>query len=374
MFLIVTTTKCCITFRGYAQAGLWTTNFIMKTKSTTLENVSTEAENPRLRIAGVMPCALSHGSLFSGIGGFDLAAHWSGWNNIFQVEKDEWCRKVLAKNFPGTKRYDDIKEFNAKKYEGTIDVISGGFPCQPFSVAGKQRGKDDDRYLWEEMLRVIREVKPSFVVGENVTGIIGMALDTVLSDLEAENYTTETFIIPACGKNAWHRRDRVWITAYKNSNSFRCNGIIGKEKSNFGGFGKSGAGNNERVFREKVFPDTTTQGFQERGSQTVVRPEQEQKFERCSSISTHTDNTGCEEQRQPIANGTKFFAPKCSSWWEAEPAVGRVVDGLPNRVDRLKGLGNAIVPQVAFEIFSAIGAVSLHGAYGGAMKSSGIRS
>jgi len=159
---------------------------------------------------------MNHGSLFSGIGGFDLAAAWMGWNNVFSCEKDEWCNKVLAKNFPNTERHLNIKDFNAKKYNGTIDIISGGFPCQPFSVAGQRKGKADDRYLWEEMLRIINEAKPAFVVGENVTGIIGMALDTVLSDLEAQDYTTETFIIPACSKNAWHRRDRVWIVAYAN--------------------------------------------------------------------------------------------------------------------------------------------------------------
>lgn len=329
----------------------------MKTKISHIEKVSTEDENPALRIAGVMPCALSHGSLFSGIGGFDLAAHWMGWENVFQVEKDEWCRKVLANNFPETKRYEDIKEFNAKKYEGTIDVISGGFPCQPFSVAGKQKGKDDDRYLWEEMLRVIRDVKPSFVVGENVTGIIGMALDTVLSDLEAEGYTTETFIIPACGKNAWHRRDRVWITAYKNSNSFRCNGSIGKEKSNFGGFGKSGAGNNERLHREQIFSHSNGK----RKSQSKrIDENKRQWISNSSEITSNTNNSNSKEQRKPFSNEKKFFAPRCDSWWEAEPGMGRVVDGLPNRVDRLKGLGNAIVPQIAFEIFSAIGNVVQH--------------
>lgn len=355
-------------FEKTKAGGLKTINFIMKTKISHIENVSTEAENPALRIAPVMPCALSHGSLFSGIGGFDLAAHWMGWENVFQVEKDEWCRKVLAKNFPETKRYEDIKEFNAKKYEGTIDVISGGFPCQPFSVAGKRKGKDDDRYLWEEMLRVIATIKPTYVVGENVTGIIGLALDTVLSDLEAQDYTTETFIIPACSKNAWHRRDRVWIVAYANSigrqDEQKENGksVCNGERNN--PIEKQGRGEQQcRAGKSGViFPNPTTQGFQERRSQTVVRPEQEQKFERCSSISANTNNTGCEEQRQSITNGTELFAPKCSSWWEAEPAVGRVVDGLPGRVDRLKGLGNAIVPQVAFEIFSAIGAVSLHGA------------
>ena len=180
-------------------------------------NSNIDVLHPPLRQTHVMPPCLSHGSLFSGIGGFDLAAQWMGWNNIFQVEKDDWCRKVLAKNFPKTERFADIKDFTGYEYTNRIDVISGGFPCQPFSVAGQRKGKDDDRYLWEEMLRVIATIKPTYVVGENVTGIIGLALDTVLSDLEAQDYTTETFIIPACSKNAWHRIDRFWIVAYANS-------------------------------------------------------------------------------------------------------------------------------------------------------------
>ena len=187
------------------------------THTKTNDGMKNETMNSELSKAEVLPSCLSHGSLFSGIGGFDLAAQWMGWNNIFQVEKDDWCRKVLAKNFPKTERFADIKDFTGYEYTNRIDVISGGFPCQPFSVAGQRKGKDDDRYLWEEMLRVIGTIKPTYVVGENVTGIIGLALDTVLSDLEAQDYTTETFIIPACSKNAWHRRDRVWIVAYANS-------------------------------------------------------------------------------------------------------------------------------------------------------------
>ena len=330
-------------------------------------DLSTEAVNPRLRKGAVMPPCLSHGSLFSGIGGFDLAAQWSGWKNVFQVEKDEWCRKVLAKNFPQTKRYEDIKNFNAKKYEGTIDVISGGFPCQPFSVAGKQKGKDDDRYLWEEMLRIIREVKPSFVVGENVTGIIGMALDTVLFDLETEGYTTETFIIPACGKNAWHRRDRVWIIAYtdnrRNSRTSTKNENSSKEKRVQKRNEMEQSGKPSDLWRKSVFPDTSGKLGNERKNGNYKKKGQIQcETGRSGGVSAYSDNTGCQEQRQSIANGKKFFAPKCNSWWEAEPGMDRVVDGLPNRVDRLKGLGNAIVPQVAYEIFSAIGAVSRHGA------------
>jgi len=295
-----------------------------------------DALHPPLRQTHVMPPCLSHGSLFSGIGGFDLAAQWMGWSNIFQVEKDDWCRKVLAKNFPKTERFADIKDFTGYEYTNRIDVISGGFPCQPFSVAGQRKGKDDDRYLWEEMLRVIATIKPTYVVGENVTGIIGLALDTVLSDLEAQDYTTETFVIPACGKNAWHRRDRVWIVAYANS--------IGRQDE------------------QKENGKFVCYGERHNQIKEQSREQQQCRISQSGFISANSDNTGRKEQRKSITNGTELFAPKCSSWWETEPGVGRVVDGLPGRVDRLKGLGNAIVPQVAFEIFSAIGAVSRHGA------------
>ena len=284
----------------------------------------------------VMPSCLSHGSLFSGIGGFDLAASWMNWTNVFQCEKDEWCRKILAKNFPQSKQFADIKDFDGKEYTGTIDVISGGFPCQPFSVAGQRKGKDDDRYLWEEMLRVVGEIKPTYVVGENVTGIIGMALDTVLSDLETQGYTTETFIIPACGKNAWHRRDRVWIVAYAHSIGWH---------------------NEQKKSVKPLFNGNGNDTIKEQS-----RRQQQCRVSQSGFISTNTNNTGCEEQREQFTDGTKQFAPKCSSWWETEPGMGRVVDGLSGRVDRLKGLGNAIVPQVAFEIFKGLESVHRHGA------------
>lgn len=267
-----------------------------------------DALHPPLRQTHVMPPCLSHGSLFSGIGGFDLAAQWMGWNNIFQVEKDDWCRKVLAKNFPKTERFADIKDFTGYEYTNRIDVISGGFPCQPFSVAGQRKGKGDDRYLWEEMLRVIATIKPTYVVGENVTGIIGLALDTVLSDLEAQDYTTETFIIPACSKNAWHRRDRVWIVAYANSIGWQD-----EQKEN----GKSVC-NGER-----------NNPIEKQGGE-----QQQCRTGKSSSVFPDTDNTGCEEQRQPITDGTELFAPKCSSWWEAEPGVGRKINGFPAWLDR----------------------------------------
>ena len=220
---------------------------------------------------------MRHGSLFTGIGGFDLASSWMGWENVFQVEWDKWCQKVLAKNFPDALRFGDIVEFNKMLQDGKIttdtecqrtfrqsenkedgrnrkeiftngvqtakgiipcgnssignderinighiDIITGGFPCQPFSHAGKRAGISDERYLWPEMLTTIRILKPTFVVGENVAGLISMengkTLDGILSDLANEGYETEQFIIPACGVGAWHRRDRIWIVCHTERN------------------------------------------------------------------------------------------------------------------------------------------------------------
>src|SRR5690606_34646459 len=146
-------------------------------------------------------------------GGFDLAAQRVGIDNVFQVENDSFCKRVLEKNFPKVKRYADINNFNGKEYVGKIDIISGGFPCQPFSLAGNRKGENDNRYLWPQMLRVIQQIKPTWVVGENVAGIINMALHKVLFDLENSGYSSQAFVIPACAKNALHKRDRVWIIA-----------------------------------------------------------------------------------------------------------------------------------------------------------------
>ena len=146
---------------------------------------------------------MTHGSLFSGIGGFDLAAEWAGIKNVFTVENDEFCNKVLEKNFPNTKKHGNIYEFDGTKYRGQIDIISGGFPCQPFSLAGQRKGTEDDRHLWPEMLRIIREANPEWVIGENVAGILsvdgGMVIEQVLLDLEDAGYEVmPPFVIPAC--------------------------------------------------------------------------------------------------------------------------------------------------------------------------------
>ena len=160
---------------------------------------------------------MKHGSLFSGIGGFDLAADWMGWENIFHCEIAEFPRKILNHYWPNAECHEDIKKTDFTKYRGTVDIISGGFPCQPYSAAGKRLGKEDDRHLWPEMLRVIREVKPQWVVGENVRGLLnwngGMVFHEVCADLENIGYEVQAFIIPASGINAPHQRERLWIVA-----------------------------------------------------------------------------------------------------------------------------------------------------------------
>lgn len=277
-----------------------------------------------------------HGSLFSGIGGFDLAAQWNGINNLFQVEIDEFCQKVLSKNFPETAKFKDIRNFNAKEYYGQITILSGGFPCQPFSVAGKQKGAEDERYLWEEMLRVIREIQPKWIVAENVYGLItnqnGMVLNKVFTDLENSGYEIQPFIIPACGKDAPHKRERIWIVA--NSNSERCN-------------------NEQKENRKSLCYEKQYNSIEE----------QKRDFEQCrieqSNINvTNSDNIGVRyDDRQEQMQLTRSSWQ--SNWYEIATKLCRVDDGVSDRVDRLKSLGNAIVPQIAYEIFRNIIEVEL---------------
>ena len=157
---------------------------------------------------------MRHGSLFSGIDGFSLAAEWMNWINIFQVEIDNYCNKLLKQNFPNVKKYTDIRNFDGTEYRGLIDILTGGFPCQGFSVAGKQRGKSDPRWLWPQMFRVIREIQPPWIVGENVPGIIKLALEDICASLEGEGYEVQPFIIPSASIGAWDKRERVWIIGY----------------------------------------------------------------------------------------------------------------------------------------------------------------
>lgn len=162
---------------------------------------------------------MTHGSLFSGIGGFDLAAAWAGWTNVFNCEIDPFCRRVLKYHFPESEQYEDIRTTDFTVWRDCIDVLTGGFPCQPFSLAGKRKGTADDRYLWPAMLGVVRTVRPRWVVGENVLGIVnwsqGMVFEQVCADLEAAGYEVQAYLIPAAGVGAPHLRYRTWFVAHR---------------------------------------------------------------------------------------------------------------------------------------------------------------
>ena len=193
---------------------------------------------------------LTHLSLFSGIGGLDLAAEWAGIQTIGQCEWADYPTKVLEKHWPNVPRWKDIRTLTKESFyeragRRTVDIISGGFPCQPFSVAGKQRGKEDDRYLWPEMVRVIKELRPTWVVGENVAGIVRMALPEILSELEACGYRTRVFLIPACAVGARHIRYRVAIVGYTEHNGLSSATITG-------GVEKTGRGQQEGEKTEKI--------------------------------------------------------------------------------------------------------------------------
>lgn len=165
---------------------------------------------------------MKHGSLFSGIGGFDLAAQYMGWENVFHCEWNEFGQKVLKYYWPNAISYSDITKTDFTPHANTIDILTGGFPCQPYSTAGKRLGKEDERHLWPEMLRAIREISPRWVVGENVRGLTnwngGVVFDELQADLEAEGYEVLPFLLPACGVGAPHRRDRIWFIAHASNN------------------------------------------------------------------------------------------------------------------------------------------------------------
>lgn len=319
---------------------------------------------------------MTHLSLFTGIGGLDLAAEWAGFETVGQCEWADYPTKVLEKHWPGVPRWRDIRtlakeEFYERTGLRTVDVISGGFPCQPFSVAGKRRGKEDDRYLWPEMLRVIQELRPAWVVGENVAGIVSMALDQVLSDLEGIGYACQAFVIPACAVDAPHRRDRCAIVAYSDSGGqlYRETEKHSAETLEYAqrDFGRCG---------EDV-ADAECIGLWENGDQSARDPKRDNpahwkkrqtelcetgcgssnvphaKGSRCKGYDEATSEQACRPgQRQPRA-ARRPGNPK-GEWWSAEPDVGRVAHGVPHRVDRLRCLGNAVVPQQFYPIFKAI--------------------
>jgi len=270
---------------------------------------------------------MKHGSLFSGIGGFDLAADWMGWENIFHCEIAEFPRKILNHYWPNAECHEDIKKTDFTKYRGTVDIISVGFPCQPYSAAGKRLGKEDDRHLWPEMLRVIREVKPQWVVGENVRGLLnwngGMVFHEVCSDLENIGYEVQAFIIPASGVNAPHQRERLWIVANSRHNAERKTGIsITNEGEQSSIIHTTEQSRNTSTIFNNGFCDLqrdaahsslyanglSTEGRMDMGGELLEGREREEKtngFGIISKDATDTQNYGRKTDER-INNGTKY--------------------------------------------------------------------
>jgi DNA (cytosine-5)-methyltransferase 1 len=328
--------------------------------------------------------------LFSGLGGFSLGLERTGkFKTVAFCEIDKYCTLLLQKHWKGIKIYEDVRKINKEQFDTDgieyPDIITGGFPCQPFSVAGKQKGTGDDRHLWPEMFRIIKTFKPKFVIGENVKGLIniqdGVVFETVCTDLESEGYEVQAFNIPAAGVGAPHRRERIWILATLGNSELNgssttkiTRSIIETSNNNKEGEnatrefeGTSKSRNSQDVENSRC---TLQQGtvFQEENENEIRKGNADQS-QRSSSSSeydvanssseqSHSNDNGQEQreisQQEQIELGGGSSGTLWPSNWEFEPNVGRVANGVPGRVHRLKGLGNSIVPKIAEEIGKAI--------------------
>ena len=283
---------------------------------------------------------LRHLDLFSGIGGFSLGLESTGgFETVAFCDIDKYCLQVLEKRFPSVPRYTDIKELNYDKIKSDglfpIDIITGGYPCQPFSVAGRKKGEEDPRHLWPEMFRLIKELRPSWVIGENVSGHIKLGLDTVLKNLESEGYSARTFSISASSVGANHQRERVWIVA--------------NARQHERGFQPSG---NQEGIRPRTFEKTKRSSAADKTSRSGTREE----------TLANAECIGQQRQGKPVrpSSSTKDSdgqtswsydgSQRAEGWWNIEPNVGRVAHGVSSRVDRLKSLGNSLVPQIPYYI------------------------
>ncbi|MDR1525962.1 MAG: DNA cytosine methyltransferase [Tannerella sp.] len=354
---------------------------------------------------------MTHGSLFSGIGGFDLAAQWCGWTNIFQCENDPFCQRVLKYYFPKTILYEDIKTTDFTEWNGRIDILTAGFPCQPFSNAGQRRGTDDDRYFWPEVKRIIRETQPPWFVGENVTGITSMVqpgseievenpsylfgedytetvlrqeyvIETICGDLEREGYSVHPVIIPACAVEAPHRRDRIFFISHRG-------------ESGTGAFADADSNDAERYRHGETYcPDGETESkrivagvgraFDFGGERIAAdtngkRPPGRNKYIKQIAEAPGNAETGgfCSNRIAPHPDGSRRLQddenkqtgqleqniPNWRNFPTQSPVCNRN-DGFPGRLDgitfpawrngSIHALGNAVVPQVAYEIFKII--------------------
>jgi len=328
---------------------------------------------------------MKHGSLFSGIGGFDLAAEWMGWENVFHCEIDEFPRKILNYYWPNSISYHDIKTTDFSVHRGQIDILTGGFPCQPYSAAGKRLGKEDDRHLWPYMLEAIRSIQPRWVVGENVRGLVnwsdGLVFEEVQVDLEAEGYEVQAFILPAAGIGAPHRRDRVWFVA-KNTNS---SGFVQRKYEEKGTEiweqRDIGSGDSEWIHRKKGTnaSDSNNKRLERQTSERIQTRQRGNCRIQNDKFTWYSGENGVElhdAYADSIRQSSEKYRQKETRWttkkgfsnnWQNFPTQSPICggdDGLPSRLDgitfpkwrneSIKAYGNAIVPQVAYEIFKAI--------------------
>ena len=342
--------------------------------------------------------------LFSGLGGFSLGLENTGYfETIAFCDNNQYSKLILDKHWKGVKIYDDVREITKEKFkEDGIefpDIITGGFPCQPFSVAGKQKGTSDDRHLWPEMFRIIKAFKPRFVIGENVRGIVniqdGVVFETVCTNLEDEGYEVQPFNIPAAGVGAPHRRERIWFIAVREDVANTIGNDEGREisrsdeetrriqeehRTEHSTTGKSSRtsevrnGDNGYETTESNVADTEGLRFRGRSGEErgIKKNEFQQTEQKGSSFRSETERRSSQSGGDDVANtigerGRSRIterqdaedvrqSPQSSNtgWWHVEPNVGRVAHGIPGRVHRLKGLGNSIVPQIVEEIGKAI--------------------
>jgi len=304
--------------------------------------------------------------LFSGIGGFSLAASWV-WGDDLEIagfcEIDKYAQKVLKKNFPGVPIFEDIQELDGKRFTD-IDLITGGFPCQDISIAGKGEGIEGSRSgLWSEMHRVISEIRPRYALIENVPMLIHRGLERVLCDLAQIGYDAEWQIVGADDVGAWHRRKRIWIVAYPNRDRTKWN-----ESEN-------GTGRRPEQSGENV-PNSKSKRHRRRDSEECGIEGREFLANKQGRSEMGSETQGCGESPGDVPNSNRKRSQRMESesqksqrsdkqtglqggtgnggWWDVEPDVGRVAHGIPKRVDRLRGLGNAIVPQVVYEIMKKL--------------------